>query len=41
MFENFNINRYKKNNLLNGYDDIDYLLNIKDSIQKFSKTTPL
>ena len=41
VFENFNINRYKKNNLLNGYDDIDYLLNIKDSIQKFSKTTPL
>tara|TARA_B100001175_G_C19438828_1_gene605054 strand:+ start:539 stop:1135 length:597 start_codon:yes stop_codon:yes gene_type:complete len=41
LFENFNINGYKKNNLLNGYDDIDYLLNIKDSIQKFSKTTPL
>ena len=41
VFENFNINRYKKNNLLNGYDDIDYLLNIKDSIQRFSKTTPL
>ncbi|MAT79977.1 MAG: 3-isopropylmalate dehydratase small subunit [Flavobacteriales bacterium] len=41
LFESFNINGYKKNNLLNGYDDIDYLLNIKDSIQKFSKTTPL
>lgn len=41
LFENFNINGYKKNNLLNGYDDIDYLINIKDSIQKFSKTTPL
>ena len=41
LLESFNINGYKKNNLLNGYDDIDYLLNIKDSIQKFSKTTPL
>jgi len=41
LVESFNINGYKKNNLLNGYDDIDYLLNIKDSIQKFSKTTPL
>ena len=40
LVESFNINGYKKNNLLNGYDDIDYLLNIKDSIQKFSKTTP-
>ena len=41
LVESFNINGYKKNNLLNGYDDIDYLLNIKDAIQKFSKTTPL
>ena len=41
LVEGFNINGYKKNNLLNGYDDIDYLLNIKDTIQKFSKTTPL
>ena len=41
LVESFNINGYKKNNLLNGYDDIDYLLNIKDTIQKFSKTTPL
>jgi 3-isopropylmalate/(R)-2-methylmalate dehydratase small subunit len=41
LLESFNINGYKKNNLLNGYDDIDYLLNIKNSIQKFSKTTPL
>ena len=39
--ESFNINGYKKNNLLNGYDDIDYLLNIKDSIQTFSTKTPL
>lgn len=41
LVESFNINGYKKNNLLNGYDDIDYLLKIKDTIQKFSKTTPL
>ena len=25
-YENFEINHYKKNNMLNGYDDIDYLL---------------
>ena len=39
--ESFEINSYKKENMLNGYDDIDYLINIKDSIKKFSKTTPL
>jgi len=38
--ENFEINHYKKNNMLNGYDDIDYLLNLKESIQNFSKKTP-
>ena len=38
--ESFEINSYKKENMLNGYDDIDYLMNIKDSIKKFSKTTP-
>ena len=37
----FEINSYKKENMLNGYDDIDYLMNIKDSIKKFSKSTPL
>ena len=41
QIESFVINAYKKNNLLNGYDDIDYLLNIKDSIQTFSNKTPL
>ena len=41
QIESFDINGYKKNNLLNGYDDIDYLLNIKDSIQIFSTKTPL
>ena len=40
-YENFEINHYKKNNMLNGYDDIDYLFNLKESIQNFSKKTPL
>ena len=39
--ESFEINTYKKENMLNGYDDIDYLMNIKESIKKFSKSTPL
>lgn len=39
--ELFEINSYKKENLLNGYDDIDYLSNIKTDIQKFASTTPL
>jgi 3-isopropylmalate/(R)-2-methylmalate dehydratase small subunit len=33
--ESFDINPYKKNCLLNGYDDIDYLLNMKDKIEAF------
>ncbi|MGC9344014.1 MAG: 3-isopropylmalate dehydratase small subunit [Bacteroidales bacterium] len=33
--ENFDINAYKKECLLNGYDDIDYLLNMKDKIIAF------
>ena len=33
--ELFPINPYKKTCLLNGYDDIDYLLSIRDSIQQF------
>ena len=41
IYERFEINSYKKENMLNGYDDIDYLMNIKDSIKKFSKSTPL
>ena len=40
-YENFQINDYKKNNMLNGYDDIDFLLNLKESIKSFSKKTPL
>ena len=33
--ESFDINPYKKKCLLNGYDDIDYLLKIKDKIAEF------
>ena len=40
-FENFEINSYKKVNMLNGFDDIDYLMNIKDQIGEFAKNTPL
>jgi 3-isopropylmalate/(R)-2-methylmalate dehydratase small subunit len=33
--ESFEINSYKKTCLLNGYDDIDYLLNSKKEIEEF------
>jgi len=33
--EHFDINYYKKTCLLNGYDDIDYLLNMKNEIETF------
>lgn len=33
--ETFEINSYKKTCLLNGYDDIDYLLSIKEDIKQF------
>lgn len=36
--ENFDINPYKKTCLLNGYDDIDYLLSLKDKIETFEKS---
>ena len=39
--ESFAINGYKKENLLNGFDDIDYLLNLKSEIRKFAQNTPL
>ncbi|MEZ4811829.1 MAG: 3-isopropylmalate dehydratase small subunit [Allomuricauda sp.] len=39
--ENFEINGYKKENMLNGFDDIDYLLNIKKGIEAFAQNTPL
>ena len=33
--QTFEINKYKKECLINGYDDIDYLLSIKDKIIEF------
>ena len=39
--ESFEINDYKKSNMLNGFDDIDYLLNIKGQISEFAQDTPL
>jgi len=33
--ESFDINHYKKTCLLNGYDDIDYLINMKKDIEAF------
>jgi 3-isopropylmalate/(R)-2-methylmalate dehydratase small subunit len=35
--ENFEINSYKRNCLLNGYDDIDFLLSLKGEIDTFEK----
>ena len=34
--ESFDINGYKKNNMINGFDDIDYLINIKEEIVDFA-----
>lgn len=39
--EQFDISSYKKENLMNGFDDIDYLQNIKPEIQEFAKQLPL
>lgn len=39
--ESFAINAYKKGNMTNGFDDIDYLLNIKEDIKTFAANTPL
>lgn len=38
--ETFEINTYKKDNMLNGFDDIDYLKNIEDEISAFAETRP-
>jgi 3-isopropylmalate/(R)-2-methylmalate dehydratase small subunit len=35
LAENFDINPYKKVCLLNGYDDIDFVLSLKDKIELF------
>jgi 3-isopropylmalate/(R)-2-methylmalate dehydratase small subunit len=39
--ESFNINGYKKHNLMNGFDDIDYLQSMKEEIKAFAETRPL
>lgn len=36
--ETFDINPYKKTCLLNGYDDLDFLLSIRPDIEAFEKT---
>ena len=36
--ESFDINPYKKTCLINGYDDIDYLLSLKEKIQQYEST---
>jgi 3-isopropylmalate/(R)-2-methylmalate dehydratase small subunit len=36
--EKFEINNYKKTCLLNGYDDIDYLLSIRGEIENFERS---
>ncbi len=38
--ESFDINGYKKENMLNGFDDIDYLQNIKSEIETFTESRP-
>lgn len=38
--ESFEINSYKKNNMLNGFDDIDFLQSIKSDIQEFETKRP-
>jgi 3-isopropylmalate/(R)-2-methylmalate dehydratase small subunit len=38
--ETFDINGYKKHNLMNGFDDIDFLHNIKSEITAFAENSP-
>ena len=38
--ESFDINGYKKENMLNGFDDIDYLQNMKKEVKAFAETRP-
>ena len=38
--EKFNISSYKKSNMSNGFDDIDYLINKKQEISKFANNSP-
>lgn len=37
--QSFDINGYKKHNLMNGYDDIDFLQAMKSDIQSFATTS--
>jgi len=39
--ETFDISPYKKDNMLNGFDDIDYLQSIKTEIEEFAAHLPL
>lgn len=39
--ESFDINVYKKDNMLNGFDDIDYLRSMEEEITSFASNTPL
>jgi len=38
--ESSEINAYKKHNMQNGFDDIDYLQNMKEEIKAFAETRP-
>jgi len=38
--ESFDINGYKKGNMLNGFDDIDYLQSMKSEIETFTESRP-
>jgi len=39
--ETFDISSYKKDNMKNGFDDLDYLLSIKSEIQEFAAQLPI
>jgi len=38
--ESFDINGYKKHNLVNGFDDIDYLQAMREEIVAFAQKSP-
>jgi 3-isopropylmalate/(R)-2-methylmalate dehydratase small subunit len=38
--ESFDISGYKKDNMINGFDDIDYLQNIKEEVVAFANELP-
>jgi 3-isopropylmalate/(R)-2-methylmalate dehydratase small subunit len=38
--ESFDINGYKKQNMMNGYDDIDFLQSLKEDIKVFAAARP-